>query len=145
MEKEKNVTASKEEVKVENEVEVKELKTKDKLFLQREPFVGKDGKEYFSYVIRGKVRDRDVKIDFAPKDKGGYEVLDIIYEIGNKVELVMAVETMKSNDGTKTKYDTYKAVTDIGDGQKFECSIKPSQDSDKALLKMLLICMGGAK
>lgn len=145
MEKEKNVTASKEEVKVENEVEVKELKTKDKLFLQREPFVGKDGKEYFSYVIRGKIRDRDVKVDFAPKDKGGYEVLDIIYEIGNEVELVMAEETMKDKDGVKTRYTTYKAVTHLEDGEIFECSIKPSQDSDKALLKMLLICMGGAK
>ena len=129
---------------VTNEVEVKELKTKNKLFLERVMFTGNDGKEYYSYLLKGKVRDRDVKVDFAPKDKGGYEVLDIVFEVG-AVELVIAEETMTNQDGKKTKYTTYKAVAYDEDNFPYECGVKPSQDSDKALLKMLLNSLGGVR
>lgn len=144
MEKENKVTARNEKEVIENEIEVKELKTKDKLFLQRELFTGNDGKEYYSYLLKGKVRGRDIKVDFAPKDKGGYEVLDIVFEVG-AVELVIAEETMTSQDGKKTKYTTYKAIAYDEENSPFECGVKPSRDSDKALLKMLLNSLGGVK
>ena len=144
MEKENKVTARNEKEVIENEIEVKELKTKDKLYLQRELFTGNDGKEYYSYLLKGKVRGRDIKVDFAPKDKGGYEVLDIVFEVG-AVELVIAEETMTSQDGKKTKYTTYKAIAYDEENSPFECGVKPSRDSDKALLKMLLNSLGGAK
>ena len=144
MEKETKVTGKNEKEVIENEIEVKELKTKDKLFLQRELFTGNDGKEYYSYLLKGKVRGRDIKVDFAPKDKGGYEVLDIVFEVG-AVELVIAEETMTSQDGKKTKYTTYQAVAYDEDNSPYECGVKPSRDSDKALLKMLLNSLGGAK
>ena len=144
MEKENKVTARNEKEVIENEIEVKELKTKDKLYLQRELFTGNDGKEYYSYLLKGKVRGRDIKVDFAPKDKGGYEVLDIVFEVG-AVELVIAEETMTSQDGKKTKYTTYKAIAYDEENSPFECGVKPSRDSDKALLKMLLNSLGGVK
>ena len=144
MEKETKVTGRNEKEVIENEIEVKELKTKDKLFLQRELFTGNDGKEYYSYLLKGKVRGRDIKVDFAPKDKGGYEVLDIVFEVG-QVELVIAEETMTNTDGKKTKYTTYKAVAYDEENSPYECGVKPSRDSDKALLKMLLNGLGGAK
>lgn len=144
MEKENKVTARNEKEVIENEIEVKELKTKDKLYLQRELFTGNDSKEYYSYLLKGKVRGRDIKVDFAPKDKGGYEVLDIVFEVG-AVELVIAEETMTSQDGKKTKYTTYKAIAYDEENSPFECGVKPSRDSDKALLKMLLNSLGGVK
>ena len=144
MEKENKVTARNEKEVIENEIEVKELKTKDKLYLQRELFTGNDGKEYYSYLLKGKVRGRDIKVDFAPKDKGGYEVLDIVFEVG-AVELVIAEETMTSQDGKKTKYTTYKAIAYDEENSPYECGVKPSRDSDKALLKMLLNSLGGVK
>ena len=144
MEKENKVTAKNEKEVIENEIEVKELKTKDKLYLQRELFTGNDGKEYYSYLLKGKVRGRDIKVDFAPKDKGGYEVLDIVFEVG-AVELVIAEETMTSQDGKKTKYTTYKAIAYDEENSPYECGVKPSRDSDKALLKMLLNSLGGVK
>lgn len=148
MEKEKNVTArTGNEVKENvNEVtEVKEVKTKAKLILERETFVGNDGKEYYSYLLKGKIKDRSIKVDFAPKDKGGYEVLDIVFEFGGDVELIMLEETMTSVDGKKTKYMTYTAKSIDTDGLQYECGVKPSRDSDKALLKMLLNQLGGTK
>ena len=115
------------------------------LVLERESFKGNDGKEYFSYFLKGKVRQRDVKVDFAPKDKGGYEPLDIIFDVSPKAELVMTEETMTDSNGKETKYMSYKARTIDEDGLVYECGIKPSRDSDKALLGMLLALMNKAK
>lgn len=144
MEKEKKVTVMNETATHENEAltEVNEIevKTKDKLVLERSQFAGNDGRQYYSYMLRGKVRGRDVKVDFAPKDKGGYEVLDIVFDVG-PVELLIAEATMTDSDGRKTKYTTYKAVAYDEDGNPYECGVKPSRDSDKALLRMLLMSL----
>lgn len=115
------------------------------LVLERESFKGNDGKDYFSYFLKGKVRNRDVKVDFAPKDKGGYEPLDIIFDVNPKAELVMSEETMVDTNGKETKYMTYKARTIDEDGLVYECGIKPSRDSDKALLGMLLALINKSK
>ena len=45
----------------EKKIEKKEEENKA-LFVEREKFVGKDGKEYWSYAVKGKVRGRDVKV-----------------------------------------------------------------------------------
>lgn len=115
-----------------------ESKTNNGLILERESFKGNDGKDYFSYFLKGKIRNRDVKVDFAPKDKGGYEPLDIIFDVDPKAELIMSEETMVDSNGKETRYMSYKARTIDEDGLVFECGIKPSRDSDKALLGMLL-------
>lgn len=115
-----------------------ESKTNNGLILERESFKGNDGKDYFSYFLKGKIRNRDVKVDFAPKDKGGYEPLDIIFDVNPKAELIMSEETMVDSNGKETRYMSYKARTIDEDGLVFECGIKPSRDSDKALLGMLL-------
>ncbi len=108
-----------------------------KLFVERESFIGNDGKQYWAYITKGKVRGRDVKIDFAPKDKGGYEPLDIVFSISDKAELVMTKETMTDANGTKTSYTSYK-VRNADELGELECGVKPSRDSDKALLTMLI-------
>lgn len=121
--------------------------TERKLFVERENFKGNDGKDYWAYIVKGQVRGRDVKVDFAPKDKGGYEPLDIVFDVSPKAELVMTDEEMTDANGKVTKFTSYKVLTVDEDGIPYECSIKPSRDSDKALLKMLINTMGvgGAK
>lgn len=108
------------------------------LLVEREQFRGTDGKDYWSYNLKGKVRNRDVKVDFAPKDKGGYEPLDIIFDVAPKAELLMTDESMTDNNGNVTKYTAYRVRTIDENGIEYSCGVKPSRDSDKALLGMLL-------
>jgi len=114
-----------------------EIKEENKLFVEREKFKGSDGKDYWSYVLKGKVRNRDIKVDFAPKDKGGYEPLDIVFEVAPKAELLISDEIMTDNAGNKTKYKAY-CVRTVENGVPYECNVKPARDSDKALLGMLI-------
>lgn len=108
-----------------------------KLFVERESFTGSDGKQYWAYVLKGQVRGRDVKVDFAPKDKGGYEPLDIVFSIKDSAELIMTTETMTDASGKKTSYVSYK-VRNEDDLGALECGVKPTRDSDKALLTMII-------
>ena len=136
MENEKKVNVNEETKKVSAKAEEK------KLYVEREQFVGNDGKEYWAYVVKGQVRGRDIKVDFAPKDKGGYEPLDIVFDVSDKAELIMSNEEMTDANGNTTKYVSYLVRTIDEDGVPYECGVKPSRDSDKALLKMLLNQLG---
>lgn len=108
------------------------------LQIERETYKGKDGKEYFGYIVRGEVRGRAVKVDFAPKDIGGYEVLDILFDVSPSASLIMSDEETADKFGNKIRYTSYKAQTIDEDGTPYECDIRPKYNSDKALLKMLL-------
>lgn len=122
------------------------------LVLVREPIKGKDGKQlvtkdgrlYFAYTVRGIVRGQEKKVDFVPKDMGGYEPLDILFDIAPKAELTMSDEEMTDNNGRKTRYTAYKAQVVDEDGDIWDCGVKPQRDSDKALLKFMLIELGKA-
>lgn len=48
------------------------------IYVERDTFE-KDGKTYYSYFIKGKVRGKDVRVAIVPPDKGGYAVLDIVF------------------------------------------------------------------
>ena len=117
------------------------------LVLVREPINGKDGKQmvtkdgrlYFAYVVRGMIRGQEKKVDFVPKDIGGYEPLDILFDVAPKVELTINEEEMPNADGTKTRYTVYKAQVVDEDGEVWDCNVKPQRDSDKALLRFMLI------
>lgn len=117
------------------------------LVIEREAIKGADGKQlitkddrpYFAYIVRGMVRGKEKKVDFVPKDKGGYEPLDILFDIAPKAELIMSEEEMTDDNGKKTQYTAYKARVADEDGEIYECGIKPQRDSDKALLKFILI------
>ena len=115
------------------------------LVLERTPIM-KDGRQlmtqdnrpYFAYQVHGIIRGQEKKIDFVPKDKGGYEPLDIIFDIQPKAELIISDEVMTDNDGNKTAYKAYKVSVTDEDGDLWECGVKPQRDSDKALLGFLL-------
>lgn len=127
--------AKKENVINENEI-VKG--TEKKLVVVRESFVGNDDKEYYSYSVPGKVRNRDVKVDLVPKDKGGYEVLDLIFDISETAELIVRNEEMVDVNGVVTNYDAYDVVSVDENGIPFICGVKPSHASDKSILNILL-------
>lgn len=107
--------------------------------LTREEFVGRDDKKYWSYAIHGKVRGRDVKVDFVAYDQGGYEVLDIIFDVKPTAELVITDGEMTNQDsGEIVKFRTYEARNIDTDGMEYRYKIKLARESDKALLNMLL-------
>lgn len=108
------------------------------LTIERETYTGKDGKEYWAYLVRGKVRGRDVKVDFVPKDTGGYEPLDIVFDVKPTATLIMTDETITDANGKTTNYTAYRAENIDENGIVYACGVKPRQDSDKSLLQMLL-------
>ena len=117
------------------------------LVVVREPILGKDGKQmitkdgrpYFAYVVRGVVKGREIKVDFCPKDQGGYEPLDILFDMAPKAQLIMSEETMTDDSGRESHYTAYRVEVVDEDGEVWPCAIRPQRDSDKTLLKFLLI------
>ncbi len=111
---------------------------KQTLTLEREQYNGNDGKQYWSYFVRGKVRGRDIKVDFVPKDTGGYELLDIVFDVKPTATLIMTDETMTDANGKKTDYTAYRAENIDEDGIVYPCEVRPQRNSDKGLLTVLL-------
>lgn len=109
-----------------------------KILVERETFET-NGKEYFSYFIKGVVRGKEVKLTVAPPDKGGYTVLDIVF--GDSMQAELAVKPFEIKDektGKVVSGNTYSVVGYDEDGLSYECAIKPYRSSDKSLLAMIL-------
>lgn len=78
----------------------------NKIKVERETFES-NGKEYFSYFIKGNVRGRDVKAGVIPPDKGGYTVLDIVFDGQMEAELIVTPFEIKDVKGKTIKGNTY--------------------------------------
>lgn len=113
----------------------------------RKKFVGKDGKEYWGYVVVGKVvrvkngkqLEKDIEVDFVAKDQGGYEVLDLIFFETDSAELAMYDATMTNEKtGEVSTYTVYEVRATDDDGTVYSYKVKPSRESDKSLLNMLI-------
>ena len=112
-------------------------KKANKIMVERETFE-KEGKTYFSYFIKGKIRGKEVRIAVVPPDRGGYSVLDIVFGDDMKAELVVNPFEIKDEaTGKVIKGNTYLAHTTDDSGEVYECNIKPYRNSDKMLLNML--------
>lgn len=115
-----------------------EKKINNKTMVERDTFE-KDGKTYFSYFIKGKIRGKDVRVAVVPPDKGGYTVLDIVFGSDMKAELTTKPYEIKDEaTGNVIKGNTYGVKSVDENGEVFECNIKPYRNSDKMLLNMLL-------
>ena len=113
-------------------------KKQNKIMVERETFEF-NGKSYYSYVIKGKVRGRDVKIAVCPPDRGGWAVMDIVFGDSNQAELVATPYEIKDEKtGNIIKGNTYAVRTSDENGEVYECNIKPSRVSDKMLFNMLM-------
>lgn len=110
-----------------------------RLVVEREKFTAKDGREMWGYAVKGKVNGRETKVDFNAYDQGGYEVLDMVFDIKPTAELLMHDETMTDTDtGEIRKYTVYEVANIDEDGDELKCRIKPARDSDKSILAYLL-------
>lgn len=107
------------------------------IYVERETFE-KNEKTYYSYFIKGLVRNTEVKISVVPPDKGGYTVLDIVFGGEMKAELVLKPYEIKDDSGNVLKGNTFAVRSVDENGEIYECAIKPSRASDKSLLTMLL-------
>lgn len=140
METKSNEIVKETDVKEIAQEDVQNVETEEqglKLFVVRERWIGSDGQPYWSYKLNGQIRGRDTKVDFIPKDKGGYEPLDIVFSIKEDAELIMTTNTMTDANGKKTKYVSYKVRNEDELGI-LECGVKPARDSDKTLLDMII-------
>ena len=108
-----------------------------KIFVERESFE-KEGKNFYSYFIKGTIRGKEVRILVTPPDKGGFSVLDIVFGNEMRAELVTPPFEIKDEKGNVIKGNTYLARSVDENGDVFECPIKPFRSSDKSLLNMLL-------
>lgn len=131
MANEKNVTA----VATESKVQAAETR----FVLERSEFTTKDGRTMWGYAVQSKVRGREVKADFVAYDQGGYEVLDMVFDIKDTADLVMHDETMTDADtGEVRTYTVYEAQNVDEDGDILTCRVKPSKSSDKSTLDYLM-------
>ena len=115
--------------------------------VHRKPFVTSEGKEYWGYYVErtivreknGKRMQKDITVDFVAKDSGGYEVLDLIFFSSDIAKLVMHEEKMTNErTGKVSRYTVYEIQSTDDDGTMFSYKVKPSRESDKALLQMLI-------
>ena len=105
--------------------------------VERETFES-NGKKYFHYFIKGNVRGRDIKASVIPPDKGGYTVLDIVFDGKMEAELIITPFEIKDVKGKTIKGNTYAVRSYDEDGEVYECPVKPARTSDKTFLNMLL-------
>ena len=113
------------------------------LTLERESFKGRDKRRYWSYYVSGVVYpgtrfEKKVKASFTPSDNGGYELLDMMFEMSDKVLLDYSIQNMKNEStGLKTLIDIFMAFVIDPYGNKLEYKLKPYEKSDLAIFKML--------
>ncbi len=110
-----------------------EVKDKNGKFLKT-----KEGDHLYNYFVVGKIRNRVVKVDFEPNDKGGYEPLNLVFDFGLPVLLDISEDVRTDFNGVKQSKTIYKAFIVDEDGKVFECQIRPYKSSDLSLLNMLL-------
>ncbi len=110
-----------------------------RLIVEREKFTAKDGREMWGYAVRGKVNGRETKVDFNAYDQGGYEVLDMVFDIKPTAELQMHDESITDSETGEIRTFTVYEVSNVDeDGDELKCRIKPARDSDKSILAYLL-------
>lgn len=105
--------------------------------VERETYT-KNGKEFYTYFIKGKIRGKEVKIAVVPPDVGGYTVLDIVFDTEMAVDLIVTPYEIKDANGEIISGNTYSVRSFDEDGVVYECKVKPFRQSDKNMLNMLV-------
>ena len=134
----KKVTALEQAAQEAKEPAVK-LTENGNLVVVRETFtMKKDKRELYGYKIEGKYRGRDIKVDLVADDQGGYDTLDLIFDIKPTAEfLITEMESTKS-DGTKMQYTVYEVFNVDEDGIEVKYKVRPAKKSDLTNLTVLL-------
>ena len=103
----------------------------------------KAGDDMYGYVLREIVtvngQEREIRVDFAAKDIGGYDMLDIIFMTGEEAFLSVRQEEMTDEKtGEVTEYMVYEIWNEDEDGIPYIYKVKPMRESDKAKLNVIL-------
>ena len=108
------------------------------------PLKNANGGNMYAYEMPCTLRGKQTKIDFAPKDNGGYEQLDNIFDINEKAELLIDEKEIENMNGKKTHSNVYTVRNVDENGITWECGVRPQRDSDKCMLKTWLQILGVA-
>lgn len=104
------------------------------LYVERRAFSWKGAKKY-AYEVRATIRGADVKIELAPKDLGGYKLIEIVFGSEKKLKLEIANAPYKDDFGrTKTNFAYSVRSTD----GIIACPLWPKVKSDGTALEMLI-------
>lgn len=106
------------------------------------PLKNASGGNMYAYEMPCTLRGKETKIDFAPRDNGGYEQLDNIFDINEKAELSITEKASESLNGKKTYSNTYTVRNVDENGVVWELGVRPQRDSDKCMLKTWLQILG---
>ena len=103
----------------------------------------KSGDSMYGYVLKEEVvvngQKREIRVDFAAKDIGGYDMLDIIFMTGEEAFLSVREEFMTDDKtGEVTPYMVYEIWNEDEDGVPYIYKVKPMRESDKAKLNVIL-------
>ena len=120
------------EVKEIQAAEAKELLVK----VTREKFGEKDGVNLYSYHIHAIIRGKDKDISLMPKDNGGYELLQIIFDDLETVDGIIVFSEFTTDAGEIIKSILVEVFV-VDDGIRYAYQLKAQRDSDKATLQIL--------
>lgn len=107
----------------------------------------KSGEDMYCYILREVIevptvegiKKREIRVDFAAKDLGGYDMLDIIFMTGEEAFLSVRQEHMTDEKtGEVTEYMVYEIWNEDEDGIPYVYKVKPMRESDKAKLNVIL-------
>ena len=103
----------------------------------------KSGDDMYGYVLKEEIvvngQKREIRVDFAAKDIGGYDMLDIIFMTGEEAFLSVREEFMTDDKtGDVTPYMVYEIWNEDDDGIPYVYKVKPMRESDKAKLNVVL-------
>ena len=103
----------------------------------------KSGDDMYGYVLKEEIvvngQKREIRVDFAAKDIGGYDMLDIIFMTGEEAFLSVREEFMTDDKtGEITPYMVYEIWNEDDDGIPYVYKVKPMRESDKAKLNVVL-------
>lgn len=104
------------------------------------------GDVMYSYVVCDILNvngvERKVKAEFGIKNRdiAGYEMLDIIFMLGDVANLTVSNETMLNDDtGEVIEYTTYEIWNkDASTGVRYSYKVRPRAESDKAKLNVII-------
>lgn len=133
------VTATEAEVLTENEKgeAVEAAMEVLPVYVERKRVTGGDGRKFWNYFVKGMKKGKEIKADLTPKDMGGYEQLDDIFEDRDKVLLTITNGTRDSG-GKKVKFTSYSVVGEGDYGIKYSISMKQRESSDLSALEYLI-------
>lgn len=92
------------------------------------------------YFVKGVIRGKEVKANFAPQSKDDimtFTNLDIIFGEEDTAPIYIEKSSYKNKDGQLQIRTSYKVVCEDEFGEEFTATIIPQKDSDKSIFDYL--------